>query len=173
MTRRLFLDSSVLIDAMHAGQTDHHARAVALLSDVAARSVEIQLSATVLFETAYVLVKRYGAPRPAVAQAFRDLLRLPAVYCLEQGELLLTIELWTREAPLSFADCYHLVLAESLGLDAIYASTARWAAIPGSSGWNRSYTVPACADNASRMYIQISIHPITWTTTSERDSTWY
>ena len=131
MTRRVFLDSSVLVDAMQPGHVDHHARAVALLNDVAAGSIEIQISATVLFESGYVLVRRYGVPRLAVAKAFLDLLRLPAVHCVERGVLLPTIDLWLRESPLSIADCYHLALAESLGLDAIYAFDKKMGRYPG------------------------------------------
>ena len=118
---RCFLDSSVLVDALEPSHADHHERAVALLERTSQRIVELHVSATVLFETAYVLERRHRVPRLEVGSLFRNLLALPSVHCRERNELVTTLDLWEQESPLSFADCYHLVLAESLRLDGIYS----------------------------------------------------
>jgi predicted nucleic acid-binding protein len=131
MKERAFLNSSVLVDAFQDGHEDHHARARTLLEQAALGETELHLSATVLLETAYVLTKTYGVSRSLVAAGFRSMLNLPAIVSLEVDVMKKSIDLWERESPLSFADCYHLVLAKSLGLDAIYAFDRKMGRYPG------------------------------------------
>ncbi len=118
---RAFLDRSVLIDALQNSHPDHHARARGLMESVGAGEVELHISSTEFLESSYVLSKTYGIARTILAETFLNLLSHPNIMSDERGILIRTDHLWERESPLSFADCYHLVLAESLGLDGIYA----------------------------------------------------
>ena len=131
MTERPFLDSSVLVDAYQDSHPEHHSRAKALLDRAARGQAELHLSSTVLLETAYVLNKTYFVRRHLVANGFRHLLRLPTMVSGEKDILLQADDLWDQQLPLSFADCYHLVLAESLGLGAIYAFDRKLGRYPG------------------------------------------
>lgn len=131
MIERAFLDSSVLVDAFQDSHLDHHTPAKSLLNQAAKGQVELHLSSTVLLETAYVLSKTYAVPRQLLANAFRGLLNMPAIVSPEIEVLRRTVDLWERESPLPFADCYHLVLAESLGLDAIYSFDRKMDRYPG------------------------------------------
>jgi predicted nucleic acid-binding protein len=131
MNERAFIDSSVLVDGFQDSHLDHHTRANVLLDRVAQGRMELYLSSTVLLETAYVLTKTYAVPRQLVANGFRSLLNLPTIVTPETDVLHRTVDLWERESPLSFADCYHLVLAESLGLDTIYSFDKKMDRYPG------------------------------------------
>lgn len=121
MITRAFFDSSVLVDAFHPGHAEHHLRATRLLNQVQANEIELHTSATVLFETAFVLERRYSVPRKLLVPSFRSLVGMSSVVIPDLPITLRTIDLWEKESPLSFADCYHLVLAESLDLDGVYA----------------------------------------------------
>ena len=121
MITRAFLDSSVLIDALHPEHAEHHRRAMRLMERARSGEVELHVNCTVLLETAFVLERRYLAPRNLLAPAFRGLLGMPSVVMTERPEVQRTIDLWEAETPLSFADCYYFVLAESLGLEHIYS----------------------------------------------------
>jgi predicted nucleic acid-binding protein len=131
MTKSAFLDSSVLIDALYPSHADRHERAAALLGQVRDGMLALHITATVLFEAAYVLEKRYGLPRQLLTEAFRSLIALPSISLPEIDVAMRAIAFWEQQSPLSFADCYHLVLAESLGLDAIYAFDKKMGRYPG------------------------------------------
>jgi predicted nucleic acid-binding protein len=59
------------------------------------------------------------------------LLHLPGIQILSRIELLSSLDLWVQESPLSFADCYHLVSARSLGLSEIYSFDKKMGRYPG------------------------------------------
>ena len=131
MTRGAFLDTSVLIDALVPDHPDHHERAADLIRQVGAGALVVHISHTVLFEAAYVLSKTYHIPRNHVADELTNLLKLEILVLPDKPLMVTTLRLWSNESALSFADCYHLVLAESLGLDAIYAFDREMGRYPG------------------------------------------
>lgn len=131
MSRESFLDSSVLIDMFVPDHADHHQRASDLLRQVSSGDIVLHISHTVLFEAAYVLSKVYRIPRTLIANELTNLLGLDNLVLPDKPLIVATLALWIKESPLSFADCYHLVLASSLGLDTIYSFDKRMDRYPG------------------------------------------
>ena len=131
MNRAGFLDSSVLIDVLVPAHADHHRRASALIHRVSSGDIVLHVFHTVLFETAYVLSKVYRIPRTLVAEKMITLLHLNNLVILDKPLIAATLKLWTEEFPLSFADCYHLILTRSLGLGAIYTFDKKMGRYPG------------------------------------------
>jgi len=131
MTPEGFLDTSILIDALVPAHADHHARASGLLSQVSQGNAILHVSVTVVLEATFVLTKAYDIPRTEVSEQLSELLTLTHVVSSEKSLLLRTLNLWARESPLSFADCYHLVLADALGLSAIYSFDKKMGRHPG------------------------------------------
>ncbi len=126
-----FLDTNVLIDALVPAHADHYARATHLLSQVSQGDAVLHVSATVILEATFVLTKAYKVPRIEAALELSKVLGLTNLVSPEKDLILLTLELWALESPLSFADCYHLILARSLGLDAIYSFDKKMGRYPG------------------------------------------
>jgi predicted nucleic acid-binding protein len=131
MSREAFLDSSVLIDVLVSSHADHHRRASALIHRMSSDDLTLHISHTVLFETAYVLSKVYRIPRMLIADALSNMLNMDNLVIPEKPLIAATLVLWIEESPLSFADCHHLVLARSLGLDAIYSFDKKMGRYPG------------------------------------------
>lgn len=120
MKLEAFLDTNILVDALVAAHSDHHARAVRLVSKASQGEVILHLSVTVILEATFVLTRAYRVPRRDIANELTNLLDLKHLVIPDKPLIVATLGLWAEESPLSFADCYHLVLAKSLGLDAIY-----------------------------------------------------
>ncbi len=131
MTRDGFLDTSVLIDALVPSHPDHHERAARLLDQVSQGNAVLHVSVSVILEATFVLTKAYGIPRREVATELSNILALAFLRSPDKEALVRTLGLWARESPLSFADCYHLVIAESLGLHAIYSFDRKMGRYPG------------------------------------------
>ncbi len=73
----------------------------------------------------------YDIPRADAAHQITVLLSLQGIVAATKAELLVTLDYWPRQSPLSFADCYHLVTTKSLGLDAIYSFDKKMGRYPG------------------------------------------
>ena len=131
MMREAFLDTNVLIDFLWPEHKDHHLRAVNLFNDVEAGRLRLHLAPTTIFEAAYVFDRVYRTPRQQIASALANVLALNGISLPERAAIISTLDLWARESPLSFADCYHLVLAESLGLEAISSFDRKMGRYPG------------------------------------------
>lgn len=131
MSREAILDSSVLIDMIVPSHSDHHRRASALIHRVSSGDLTLHISHTVLFESAYVLSKVYRIPRALIAEELTNMLNLDNLEIPEKPLIAATLALWIEESPLSFADCYHLVLARSLGLNAVYSFDKKMGRYPG------------------------------------------
>jgi len=129
-TPETFLDSNVLVEFLLNKHTDEAERIRNLFRRVATQDEIIHLSATVLFEAAFVVTRRYDISREEAARAFKRLIALPGVRLPEPMIITDTLDLWVKETPLSFADCYHLMLTRHLGLDAIYTFDKKMGRLP-------------------------------------------
>ncbi len=131
MTLDGFLDTSTLIDALVPTHAAHHARAVRLMNKTSQGEITLHLSVTVVLEATFVLTRAYKVPRREVATELSSLLSMTNLVAPEKELWLHALELWARESPLSFADCYHLVLTEALGLSGIYTFDKKLGHNPG------------------------------------------
>jgi predicted nucleic acid-binding protein len=126
-----FVDTTVLLRFLLDESDERSERTTRLIDDVGNGREEIHLSVTVIFEAVYVLNRRYSVPRLLVAQHLVDVLNMGSVILPENAEMKEAFDYWTRQPPLSFADCYHLVLTKSLGLTEIYSFDKKMGRYPG------------------------------------------
>jgi predicted nucleic acid-binding protein len=126
-----FLDTNILIRHFMQDHADHSPRSTRLIERVIRGEETVHISATVVFETAFTLNARYKVPRSHIAESLLGLINAQSVTCREKEELVETLHLWMRETPLSFADCFHLVMTKSLGLEGIYTFDQKMNRYPG------------------------------------------
>jgi hypothetical protein len=78
-----------------------------------------------------VLEKGYRVPRPAAYPPLRDLVSIPSIEFGWRDANLEALGFWKDHSPLSFADCFHLVLAKQLGMECIYTFDKKMDRFPG------------------------------------------
>jgi predicted nucleic acid-binding protein len=128
---RAFLDTSVLVQFFIGEPGDLTERAVSLLDHLTERDEVLRISATVIFETVYVLHGTYGVPRALVTNKLVRFVGLPGIALEEADVIIEALNFWVARSPLSFGDCYHLALAKSLGLSKIYSFDKKMNRYPG------------------------------------------
>ena len=128
-----FLDTNILIRHFVQDHEDHSPRSTRLISEVYAGNQVVHISETVVFETVFTLGSRYKVPRTEISSVMAEFISSSSVKCPRKPELIATLDLWVAEGSLSFADCYHLVLAKSLGLSRIYSFDKKMNRYPGVS----------------------------------------
>lgn len=116
-----FLDTNVLIRHLTQDHADHSPRSSRLIADVFAGIQIVHVSETMIFETVFTLSSMYKVPRAEISEVLIPFLRNQHIRCHRRLELTATLEYWAAQTPLSYADCYHLTLARSLGLTEIYS----------------------------------------------------
>jgi predicted nucleic-acid-binding protein len=97
----LAVDTNVVVRFLVDDDPAQHKRAAALF-----RAHTIWLTKTVLMETEWVLRSAFGFSAPEIAQALRDLIRLPEARCEDPHAIGPSIEALT--AGMDFADALHL-----------------------------------------------------------------
>ena len=126
-----FVDANILIEHLVGENPETRSRSTALFARVRMGELTITMSATVIFETCWVLSRRYRVPRADIRDALTAIILLPGL-SLEHREVVLeSLDLWVKETPLSFADCYHLLSARHLGLTQIYTFDKKMNRLPG------------------------------------------
>jgi predicted nucleic acid-binding protein len=126
-----FVDTNVLLRHVLQDHDDHSRRATALVTAVEQRRRAVRLADTVVFETVFTLEKTYRVPRAEIRDALQPILELPDVILPGKRIYREVFDLYVRERSLSFADCYHLILARQLKLGAILSFDQKLGRVPG------------------------------------------
>lgn len=131
MTKRAFVDSSVIVEHLiHSGHSSTN-RSSELIANVANGVIDLFISETVVLESVHVLSKVYGVPKETVCARLIQLLSIPGIIHPNKSTMLKAFRYWASQGPLSFADCYHLALTADLGLSEIYAFDKKMGRYPG------------------------------------------
>lgn len=133
MTSPAFLDTIILLRHILQDQPDHSSRATRLFRAVGSGEVVLHASETVIFEAVYILVKQFGASKQEIAENLQDLLDLPGLLVPNRSALSNALTFWTEHGGLSFADCFHLALAEHWKLEYISTFDQKMDRYPGVS----------------------------------------
>jgi predicted nucleic acid-binding protein len=117
----VFIDTNVLI--YHLGQPDHEhgPRPTELFRQLRAGDIDGYISSTVILECIHVFRVRFGVPNSRLAEVLKEILSYPSVHSDHLAALVAALEFWSTQGPLSFADCFHLVLAKHLGMTQIFS----------------------------------------------------
>jgi predicted nucleic acid-binding protein len=129
--KRAFVDTNVLVCHFTGEPEDQASRVDDLLNKVDALDIQLVLTDTVIFETVHVLTHKLGVERASICVTLKAFLAPLGVNLSTKSEVIETLDLWERESPLSFADCFHLVMTKSLGLSEIYSFDRQMNRYPG------------------------------------------
>jgi uncharacterized protein len=118
MTTLPFLDTNVFLRHLRGDHADFSPRATALLRRIEKGEQKVRTSDTVIFETVFTLERVYKQPKEAIRDAFLPLIELTGIV-LPGKRRFRRVFSYFIEKNISFADAYHGVLSESLGLTKI------------------------------------------------------
>lgn len=98
---------------------------------IEAGEIEAFTAVTAVDEALRVLSKVFGHERSAAAQAMATIMGQPEIEIDHRHAVLNAITFWATNGPLSFVDCYHLALANMLGMTEIYTFDQKMNRYPG------------------------------------------
>ncbi len=125
-----FVDTNVFLRHLRQDHADHSPRATAYLERVERGELRVRTADTVIFEVVFTLQSFYKLPKRAIRDAFLPLLELPGIV-LPNKRRLRQVFAYYLDYNLSFADAYHAVLVESLGLGKVISFDRGYDRIPG------------------------------------------
>jgi predicted nucleic acid-binding protein len=111
-----FLDANVILRHALQDLPDQSARATAFIRRIEAGAQQVRTTDTVIFEVAFVLERTYKVPRPDIRDVLAPIIALPGVLLRGKRRYRRVFELYLAYPKLSFADCSHVAVMESLGL---------------------------------------------------------
>jgi predicted nucleic acid-binding protein len=105
------LDTNVLIRHLVNDHPDHSPRSSRLIARIQSGEVRAIAPPTVFFETNYILRDKYGLTRAEVIDILGPLVSWRSLEIADRRSLVRAFELY-GEHNISFADAYHVALAE-------------------------------------------------------------
>jgi uncharacterized protein len=126
----LFLDTNILLRHLLDDYPDHSPRATAFLTRVERGELRMRTSDTVVFETVFTLQRHYRQPKAAIRDALLPLIELPEIVLPGKRRYRKVFDYYVN-LNLPFADAYHAMLVEHLGLDGILSFDREFDRVPG------------------------------------------
>jgi predicted nucleic acid-binding protein len=111
-----FLDTNTLLRHALQDLPDQSARATAFIRRIEAGEQTVHTTDTVIFEAAFVLERTYKVPRSVIRDTLAPIIALPGVMLRGKRRYRRVFELYLTHPGLSFADCSHVAVMESLRL---------------------------------------------------------
>lgn len=128
-----FVDANILVYHLVQHEHEHGPPSSRLLARLRAGTEVAFLSSTVVFECVFICHRTYGIPKVDLASALIEILSFRGIRSDHPEALVDALTFWTSHGPLSFADCFHLALAEHLGIARMYSFDKRMGRYPGVS----------------------------------------
>jgi len=127
-----FLDTNILLRHLLQDHPDQSPRATAYLARIEQGEIEVYTADTVVFEAVFTLQRHYKVSRSRIRDNLLPLLQLPGVVLPGKQKFHKVFALYVEQT-LPFADAYHAVLMEHLGLSQIVSFDTDFDGIPGIS----------------------------------------
>lgn len=125
------IDSNIFLRHVLNDVPDQSVRARSLFAQIELGADTYQTTGTVIFECVYVLQANYDVPRDRIRDALLPLIQLKHLALSEREIYSDVFELYVTRRGLSFADCYHAVLARERGSGTIISFDRGFDRIPG------------------------------------------
>jgi predicted nucleic acid-binding protein len=125
------LDTSVLLRHVLSDSPTLSPKATTYFRRIERGEVTVRLSDTVIFEAVFTLEKFYRVPRFDIRDNLLDILRLPGVVIPGKRSFRRVFDLYVSRRSISFADCYHAVLAQRLGVSEVVSFDRDFDRLPG------------------------------------------
>src|SRR3982751_627153 len=124
-----FLETNIFLRHLREDHADFSPRATALLARIEEGFFKVRTADTVIFETVFTLERFYKQSKEAICAAFLPLIELPGIV-LPGKRRFRKVFTYYIDKNISFADAYHAVLMESLGLRQIISFDRDFNRIP-------------------------------------------
>lgn len=128
--RRPFLDTNVLLRHFLQDNADHSPRASAYLDRVERGLTEVETADTVVFETVFLLERRYRRSKEAIRADVLGLIEAPSVVLPGKTSLREVFDLYVNHN-IPFADAYHIVHMRRRGLTEMLSFDRDYDRVPG------------------------------------------
>lgn len=125
------IDTNIICRHALQDHDEHSPHANQLFLSLARGTEKVYCPATAVFEAIHIMHGRNGAPREEVGAYFRAILNYPGVETHHPAAILNALDFWAKQPRLDYADCYHLALAEELGMTQIYSFDKKMDRYPG------------------------------------------
>lgn len=125
-----FLDTNILLRHFLQDDPDQSPRATDEIRRIEAGERRVHLSEIVVFETVFLLERRYRQPRTTIRELVLDFLELPGVLLRGKRRFRAVFDLYVN-LHLPFADAYHVVLMRQLKLEEIITFDREFDRVPG------------------------------------------
>jgi len=126
-----FLETNVFVRHLTGDEPNHSPRATAYFDRIQKGELIVRTADTVVFETVFTLQSFYHAPRTAIRDGLLPLLELSGIILPGKDSFREVFELYVSHPRISFADCYHAVLAKRLGSTEIVSFDRDFDRLPG------------------------------------------
>jgi len=110
-----FVDTNVLLRHLLNDLPDQSPSAQTLFAELETGARDAQVTGTIVFECVFVLQTHYGVPREAIRKRLLPILAFEHLMVPDREVYPAVFDLYVARKGLSFADCYHAVLARHLG----------------------------------------------------------
>jgi predicted nucleic acid-binding protein len=127
-----FLDTNILVNHLLQEQAEHGARATAILERIEAGELSVRTSDLVVFETVFTLQRAYRIPRERIAAGILSILQMKGVLLPSKSNYRRVFNLYVS-TNIGFADCYHAMLMERLGINEVFSFDRDFDKLPGLS----------------------------------------
>lgn len=114
MSEPPFLDTNVILRHVLDDNPNHSPRSQRLFAQIARGERTVQTADTVIFEAVYTMERVYHVSREDIRDALTSILRLDGVFLARKELYPAIFALFAQYRSISFADCYHAVLAMTL-----------------------------------------------------------
>ena len=125
-----FLDTNILLRHLLQDDPGQSPKASAFLKTVEEGSVVVATTDTVVFETVFLLERRYRRPRNQIRMALLPILELPGIVLSGKRRLNKVFDLYV-DLGLPFADAHHAVQMSRMGLTRIVSFDEDFDEVPG------------------------------------------
>lgn len=128
----VFLDTNIFLRHLTGDHPEHSPKATAYLARIERGELKARIADTVVFETVFTLQRYYGRSKAEIRDAFLPLVELPGITLPGKRRLRKVFDMYVEEN-LPFADAYHAILMERLGISEIASFDTDFDDVPGIS----------------------------------------
>ena len=126
-----FINTNIFVNHIQGAHPEHSPAWSRLIIRFVAGEFSAWITETVVFETVSFLEQTLGFPRELITPVFTELLTLPNLHYRDEDLLPQTLDMRAEQPPLTFADCYHLLPTQHLGLTRIHTFDRTMDLLPG------------------------------------------
>ncbi|MBI2906997.1 MAG: PIN domain-containing protein [Chloroflexi bacterium] len=124
-----FLDTNVLLRHLLGDNPEWSPRASAYLGRIERGELRVRITDSVVFAVVFKLERRYHRPKADIRDAVLPLIEMPGIILPGKQHLRKVFDLYV-DKNVSFADAYHVVLMERLGIGEVVSFDAHFDRIP-------------------------------------------